>query len=473
MKSLFTRILLALTASTVLALLSITLFSQWTLQRGFVQFLAQQEERQLQNLLPELARFYQLQGGWEKLAGDPRRWMRLLARARPEGVRPPDEAPAEFLHRPPGRPARLAEPDARHLWRRLFLLDQDGQWIAGAGPGDRAAARLAKVEVDGRTVGWVGFRPAAQVTAPEAHHFLEYQGRALLWSLLVALLLATALGYLLARSLSRPVVRLRNTVQELTRGQYAARVAVGSDDEIGQLARHVNRLAETLEKNETARRRWTADVAHELRTPLAVLQGEIDAVRDGVRPYSAAAMASLHEEVAHLVKLVDDLQTLALADAGALNMQMQGTDFAELVRQVLDSFVERLAAAGLNLESHLPQRLELLADAQRLRQLLHNLLENACRYTASPGTVRVTLGRQAGCAVLQVEDSAPGVEAVHLQRLFERFYRVESSRGRAQGGSGLGLAVCRNIVEAHGGEISAADSAMGGLLVMVKLPLEV
>lgn len=473
MKSLLTKILLALIASTLLALLLTTLFSRVALQRGFVQFLEQQEKHQLESLVPELVDLYQRAGSWDRLAGDPRQWMRLLVKTRPEGIRPPDEAPPEFRRHAHALPPHLAERETRQLWRRLFLLDERGEWLAGARDADRDEARLAAIVVEGKTAGWVGFKAAEAVIAPEARRFLEYQHRALLLSLLIALALATALGYLLARSLSRPVSRLRDTVQELTRGQFSARAKVESKDEIGALARHVNRLAETLEKNETARRRWTADIAHELRTPLAVLQGEIDAVKDGVRPYTSATMASLQEEVAHLAGLVEDLQTLALADAGALNIRLQKTDFSKLLRQVLAAFDERIREATLQLEISLPEHLAILADPQRLRQLLHNLLENACRYTNAGGKVRVTLAKEAGFALLGVDDSAPGVEAAQLQQLFDRFYRAEPSRGRARGGSGLGLAICRNIVEAHGGEIGAAESPLGGLSVQVKLPLEV
>jgi len=478
MKSLLTRILIALIASTVLALLLVTMLSRAALQRGFEQFLEQQEKRQLDNLVPELASLYRRTGNWDWLANDPRRWMRLLVQTRPEGIRPPDDAPPEFMRPPRNLPRHAMEHEALHqgtrtLWRRMFLLDKNREWVAGARYGVKEASQLAAIDVDGETVGWVGFRAVDATLAPEARRFLEYQGRALLLGMLFALALASTLGYLLARSLSRPVSRLRDTVQELTRGHFAARAKVESRDEIGELARHVNRLAETLEKNETMRRRWTADIAHELRTPLAVLQGEIDAVKDGVRPLTAATVDSLHEEVIHLAELVEDLQTLALADAGALNIRLQTLDLASLVRQVLDLFTERIATAGLQLEANLPERLEILGDAQRLRQLLHNLLENSCRYTESGGKLRVTLGTDKNVATLEIEDTEPGVAAKQLQHLFDRFYRVERSRGRAHGGSGLGLAICRNIVEAHGGEIKAAGSSLGGLSIRVTLPLKV
>jgi len=478
MKSLLSKILLALIASTALALILTTMLSRAALQRGFVQFLEQQEERQLRNLVPELAELYRRTGNWDELAGDTRRWMHLLIQTRPEGIRPPDDPPPEFARRPRNLPHRIAEEesmlkDARQLWRRMFLLDGNRQWVAGAGFGVGEASQLVPIEIDGVNVGWVGFREAEEALTPEARRFLQYQGRALFISLLIALVPASALGYWLAKSLSRPVGHLRDTVQELTRGRFTVRAKVEGGDEIGELAKHVNRLAETLEKNETTRRRWTADIAHELRTPLAVLQGELDAVKDEVRPLTEATMTSLQEEVAHLTELVEDLQTLALADAGALNIRLQTIDLVTVVEQVLEAYRERLAAAGLQLETRLPESLVMLGDPQRLRQLLHNLLENSCRYTHSGGKVRVSLMEDKALAVLEIEDTAPGVGQEHQQHLFDRFYRVESSRGRERGGSGLGLAICRNIVAAHGGQIQAGESPLGGLSIRVCLPREV
>jgi two-component system sensor histidine kinase BaeS len=466
MNSLFTKILLALGASTVLALLLTTVISRAVLHRGFMDFLEQQEERQILALAPELASFYRNSSGWHELENHPRRWMRLLAQSRKEGFVPPAEAAGE-----PGGPGRAGPPGSvRQLWQRLFLLDQDRQWIAGAQGGDETVRELVPVSVDGVAVGWLGFLQANEASAPEARRFLTFQTRALLLSLLLGLLLASALAWLLARHLSRPVTRLRDTVQQLTRGNFDTRASVDTGDEIGDLARNMNQLAETLQKNETMRRRWTADVAHELRTPLSILQGELEAVHDGVRPYTPALLDSLQEEVSHLAQLVEDLQTLALADAGALNVRLQPTDLAELTRQALAAFEVRIAAAGLALETALPDQLTIMVDAQRLRQLLHNLLENSCRYTYTGGRIRVRLDEQPGYVILVIEDSAPGPDALQRAQLFERFYRAEPSRGRLSGGSGLGLAICRNLVEAHGGEICAEQSPLGGLLIRVRLP---
>jgi two-component system sensor histidine kinase BaeS len=332
--------------------------------------------------------------------------------------------------------------------------------------------------VAGTAVGWVGFAPMGKALPPEAARFLHGQVRVLAVSLLLALGLGGLLAYLLARHLSRPVRALDGTVVGLTQGRFEERCTVVSNDEIGRLARNVNRLAAVLEKNRSARQRWMADIAHELRTPVAILKGEVEALADGLRQPDARSLSSLHEEIEQLSVLVDDLQTLAMADAGALNLRLEPLDLHRLAGQVAESFRERLAARGIALECRFDTRTgesatstaSIEGDPQRLRQLLHNLLENCARYAEPDGRVLVALRPDDGGLLLSVEDSGPGVADASLERLFERLYRIEQARSRAGGGSGLGLAICRSIVEAHGGRISAARSALGGLRIASWLP---
>lgn len=476
--SLLGKILLALLASTLLALLLVSIIQRYSFKQGFSDFLEKQEEVQLSYLVPELQDWYSHRGSWESLHGETRRWFRLVARTRPEGIIPPENASLEPAtpevkerHFPGSKHAeQVRADDLRRLWRRMFLLDDQYAWVAGIQPQNLKTSRMQPVTVDGTVVGWLGFVSATQPAAPEARRFLRFQSNTLLASAGIALLVSAVLGFLLARHLSRPVVALHDSVRRLTAGDFSARTAVYGGDEIASLARHINRLGESLQANESARRRWTADVAHELRTPVAILQAEIEAARDGIRPNLQTTLDSLHEEVTHLSRLVNDLQALALADAGALNLRMADTDVAMLLRQVLDTLQERIRKAGLTLEARLPDHLVIQADAQRLRQLMLNLLENSCRYTDAGGEIRVRLQRTPAGLDLLIEDSSPGLDENQRGQLFERFYRAESSRGRAGGGSGLGLSICREIVSAHGGTIEVHPSELGGLAVKVSLP---
>jgi two-component system sensor histidine kinase BaeS len=511
MRSLFAKILLAQVIAVVLALLVVMLITRSSLDRGFIEFLERQESAVLESLAPALGELYTAQGGWAFLRDRPDSWRRVLRQARrlhpdpaePEPREPGPRAPGPRETGPPesglhgpglhesGGPPRdeplhwLRSFDRLRLRDRLFVLDQDRQHLAGARAANISALALEPVSAGGSTVGWIGFVPMREGVPPEAQRFLRSQLRVLLISLLVALGLAGLLGYGLARHLSLPVRRLDATVRNLSRGQFEERARVSSTDEIGRLAVNVNRLAETLEKNRSARRRWMADIAHELRTPLAVLKGEVEALADGVRQSDERMLGSLSEEIDHLSALVDDLQALALADAGALNLQQEPIDLRALTQQVCDAFRDRLAARNIALECGAPQAVTVAADPQRIRQLLHNLLENCVRYANAGGRVRVCLlyaahaasrlpdqTAPAGRAVaeLVVEDSGPGVGDGHLEQLFERFYRVEEGRSRAGGGSGLGLAICRSIAEAHGGRVWATRSQLGGLAVHLQLP---
>jgi len=283
------------------------------------------------------------------------------------------------------------------------------------------------------------------------------------------LVLAAVVAMVLARAFLLPVKRLAEATHRLAAGAYDTRVAVRSGDEIGGLGEDFNRLAHALERNEQLRRRFIADVSHELRTPLAIARGEIEAIEDGVRPLSRESLASLKHEVGALGKLVEDLYQLALADVGALAYRKERIDVAEVAREAVDAYGERLRERGLKVDAELAPA-NVFGDGDRLGQAFRNLLENSLRYTDPGGRLRIGVKRDAGRVAVEFEDSAPGVAAQAMPHLFERFFRVEGSRNRVHGGAGLGLAIVRSIVEAHGGEIVARASQLGGLSVMIALP---
>jgi two-component system sensor histidine kinase BaeS len=355
------------------------------------------------------------------------------------------------------------------LRERLFLLDEERRRVAGARVNSTEGLELQAIEVEGAVVGWIGFTTAGKVLPPEAQRFLRGQVQITAIALAVALVVAVALSLLLARHLSRPVRQLDETVDSLSQGDYEARATISTLDETGRLAGHINQLAKTLEKNRSARRRWMADIAHELRTPVAILKGEVEALSDGVRLVNERMTQSLHEEIEHLSSLIDDLQTLALSDTGALNIQKEKVDLQLLVQQCSEAFRDRLARRRIDLQI-MTEKQEVNVDPQRLRQLLQNLLENSSRYVEEGGLVSVRQCAVNGGFELVVEDSGPGLTEKQISRLFERFYRVDESRSRAGGGTGLGLSICRNIAEAHSGRIEATQSSSGGLKIRIEIP---
>jgi two-component system sensor histidine kinase BaeS len=232
-------------------------------------------------------------------------------------------------------------------------------------------------------------------------------------------------------------------------------------------------MALTLEKHNKDQRQWVADISHELRTPVAVLQGEIEALLDGVRPITPETVRSLHAEALRLNRLVEDLYELSLSDIGALSYRKELLDVADVLNVSLDGFRAEFGRKNITLRTDpsAEQNVVAYADWGRLEQLFANLLENSLRYTDAGGETAVNLALSNSHIIIKFQDSAPGVPERNLDRLFERLYRVEGSRSRTSGGAGLGLAICKNIVEAHEGSISAHQSPLGGLLIRISLPL--
>jgi two-component system sensor histidine kinase BaeS len=248
---------------------------------------------------------------------------------------------------------------------------------------------------------------------------------------------------------------------------------VQSQDELGQLARNFNTMAQTLAKYEQMRQQWISDISHELRTPLSVLRGELEAIQDGVRKVDRETLNSLHAEVLHVGKIVNDLHELSLADSGSLPFKKEPIDPLTVLANTLRSFRTRFEQRAIDLQADLatnaPARV--LGDADRLSQLFANLLENTLRYADSPGTLKLWHSRTAGRITLYFEDSGPGVPPASLEHLFDRLYRVDKSRSRALGGSGLGLSICRSIAETLGGSIRAINATSGGLRIELVLPV--
>lgn len=287
---------------------------------------------------------------------------------------------------------------------------------------------------------------------------------------LLTLLSSFLIAFLLSRKLVKPIHSLRRSSNELASGNYGTRIDVHSHDELGLLSHDFNRLAETLQEHEKSRQQWIMDIAHELRTPLSILRGEIEAIQDGISQADPQTIQSLHQETIHLQRLVEDLYTLSISDGGSLTYHKKPLDLAELLQDTLAQFTNQLQEAQLTLTREIKDSVSFEGDPQRLQQLFQNLIRNSLRYTDMPGKLHVTLNTTADQVIITFSDSAPGVPTESLPRLFERLYRVESSRNRATGGAGIGLSISYNITQAHGGLITAEPSPLGGLSVIITLP---
>jgi two-component system sensor histidine kinase BaeS len=443
-----------------------------SIEQGFLEYVKEREAKRIAMLTELLEDAYVEHGGWDFLRGNREAWGALLRASReggPPGGRPRDGGPQDGGRddgpRGGDRPDRPRTPPT-------LLLDAEGREVMGNGrmrpPAD--APRRA-VQVDGRTVGWLLTSPAPGLPEDADRQFLAQQLKATWLIAGVSVALAALVAMLLARRFIAPIRRVAGATHRLASGDYATRVPVTGDDELGQLAADFNALAATLEKNEALRRHFMADISHELRTPLAVLKGELEALEDGVRAFNADSRASLQAEVATLGKLIDDLYQLALGEVGALRYDMTDVNLKELLATTGHAWRDRMEQKGLALTLALPpQPVTVQGDPQRLVQLCNNLLENSLRYTDAGGRVQLALAAEGDAVHIDLQDSAPGVPAHLLPRLFERLFRLESSRSRASGGAGLGLALCQAIVAAHGGTIAAQPSPLGGVWMRVTLP---
>ncbi|WP_017241102.1 sensor histidine kinase [Streptomyces sp. SS] len=283
---------------------------------------------------------------------------------------------------------------------------------------------------------------------------------------------AIACALLLSRTVLRPVRALTAASRGLGEGDLGRRVPASGRDEIAELGRSFNRMAGSLQDSEERQRRLVGDIAHELRTPLANLRGYLEALRDGVLQADAELLDSLHEEVLLQQRIVDDLQDLALAEAGALTYHRGPLDARELVEACRTAHSARAAAAGVALDvvGAGPGTVRLHGDPDRLRQALGNLVGNAVRHTAPGGGVRLELAERDEMVRIAVRDTGGGIPAADLPRLFDRFWRADAARGRATGGSGLGLSIARRIVADHHGAVEVASEVGVGSVFTIVLP---
>ncbi|MGB6874194.1 MAG: ATP-binding protein [Dehalococcoidia bacterium] len=288
----------------------------------------------------------------------------------------------------------------------------------------------------------------------------------------LAIGIALILTFVLSRRLSSPIGVLANAARRLGRGDLSQRVQFQSKGEVKVLAQAFNSMAADLEHAEQLRRNLVADVAHELRTPLSNIQGYLEAIRDRVMKPNAATIRSLNEETALLSRLVDELQELSLAEAGELKLVYQAEDIAKLVKLAVTPWQPQVAAKEILLSLDLPDNLPLVnIDRQRVNQVLHNLLENAVAHTHKGGTINVAAITQGDWVEVCVSDTGEGIPAEDLPNIFERFYRVDRSRARATGGSGLGLTIARRLVESHGGKITVQSELRKGSRFSFTLPI--
>jgi signal transduction histidine kinase len=304
-------------------------------------------------------------------------------------------------------------------------------------------------------------------------NFRQTLNNALLIAGVAATLVAAALSWYISQRIVQPIRQLVKASQYIAEGHYNERLPANQGDEFGELTRSFNRVAAALAETETMRQRLIADVSHELKTPLASIKGYMEGLQDGVIVSSPETFELVHREAERLQHLVDDLQELSRAEAAQLHLNIRPCDSTDLVTLAVAALRPQFSDKGVGLETDLPSAAaSVLADVERIRQVLVNLLGNALQYTAPGGKVTIRLIRAGPTIQFSIQDTGIGLAAADLERIFQRFYRVDKSRARASGGSGIGLTIARHIVEAHGGRIWAESLGPGqGSTFHFTLPL--
>lgn len=440
------RLTLAFVATAVAATALTTILVNLAIDARFDAYLESQRQAREQQVAGVLAADYLRAGGWRRESLDQLAPSFVMA-----GI----------------RVTLLA--DGRRIWATagsamgpaMSKMHREMMGIPELGP----ASRLPVV-VDGRRVGTAVLRVPQAVLPAADREFRDSVNRLLVGGAIAAGILALLVGLALARRTTTGVTELTAAANELAAGRRDRRAAVSSKDEIGELATSFNEMADAVTREDELRRTFASDVAHELRTPLAILRSQLEAVQDRVTEPDPDVISSLHDETLRLGRLVADLETMADAGAAGFTLDRHELALRPVVRDVLDGLAGRLAEREVELVTDLAD-VTAFADAVRLRQVVTNLVSNAAKFTPAGGRVTVTLDLRDGDVELAVADTGLGIPEDELPRVFERFFRGAGSRG---GGSGIGLAVAAELVAAHGGRISADSRPGHGSRFLVRLP---
>lgn len=464
-RSLVLRLVLALLGVSMIGVVLTVVFARWVAYREFDRLVV---ERSQTEFITDVTGYYEQQGSWEGVTD-------YLYSIRPFGN--------PYLHYFSNR--FNASPNENHgdFQRPLYpyaLVDAQGTVVAPAGPYQLGAnltqSQISKgvpVMVSGTRVGTavsVGLPPQLD---PREQIYLQRTTIASLFAALIAVIIALILSVFLARSLTRPLRELTAATRTIAHGKLGQQVPVRSQDELGELALSFNQMSSDLARSNEIRRQMTADIAHDLRTPLSILSGYLEALRDGVLEPSAERFDAMFGEARHLQRLIDDLRTLSLADAGELTLSRTSVPPKWVLEQAVTSYgphaAQQKVDISLEVEPDLPK---IDVDTDRMAQVFANLISNALRYTPAGGHIQLGARRQDGHVLLQIQDSGSGINPEDIPHIFDRFYRGEGARPGESGETGLGLAIAKSLIELNGGKIGVESTLGHGTTFTIAFPVK-
>ena len=460
----FPKLFLASSMSFLVVIGLMLFVIQWRFEQDLTRYINNIETNQLEVFASELEEYYAEVQTWDFLESNPRIAELILRQSRsfdqniiivPRAMRERRRFRFSF-----------DEPNDTRAMGRLILLNQEKEVIIGA---KELPENLIQIPInfEEEVVGTLALLPSNKLFESIDLQFADAQRQALYLSGFVALLIAAIISLILTQNISGPIRKLARATRSLISGEFKTRVNITNKDELGKLSRDFNILAKTLDKEAESADKWLADISHELRTPLAILKSELEAIEDGIREFDEETLNSLTHEVKRINTLVNDLYELSLSDLGAMKYQMVETDIKNNIESSIESFRDRYREAEIDIKTDFDEVGSILGDQHRLTQLFTNLLENTLKYTDGPGSLNINMQGIDNEIIVSFADSAPGVDEETLDKIFDRFYRVELSRSREMGGAGLGLSICSEIVDAHSGSIKAKRSSIGGLEIVI------
>jgi len=459
--SLRARFFLAVALVALLGVGTVALVANRVVAREFTLYISRGGQMRAQEWAQLAAEYYRSAGSWEGL-----------------GAFFEEAALGRGLGQGRGRRYSQQAGGASSSVERILIADPEGQIVfdtqgelVGRSVDAQDLELGAAIVVDGQMMGTLLATTGDLSGQSELErHFLETVNRAVVWAVLLVAVAALLAAVLLSQQLVAPLRQLTAAAEAMADGDLSQRVDVRAGDEVGDLALAFNRMAGDLQAAEMQRRQMTADIAHELRNPLSVIRGNLEAIFDGVYPVDVEHLTPIYEETLLLQRLVEDLRLLSLADAGQLELIRGDVDVERLLAGVTEGAQAVAQDKGITLQIETPEEpLVVDGDADRLRQVIGNLVSNALRYTPAGGVVTLRVRSLGTRARIVITDTGPGIPAEDLLHVFDRFYRGDSARDRASGGSGLGLAIARALVEAHGGTIEVESIAGQGTTFFVEL----
>ena len=447
MRSITLKMILAFLGIALVSIVLIVLLVRWNTGTEFSRFVV---DRRGADLVQNLANYYSTQGSWEGVGKT------LILEAGPQA--------------PNGGPPRDSF---------FTLVDKNGLVIF-AGLGHHLGEQVQQyelnqgipIEVNGTAVGVLIMGHVPFERNPREEEFIQRTNLMLIYSAIGGSLVALLLGIFLSRTLTRPIRELTEATHAVASGELGRQVTVRSKDEMGELASSFNKMSTDLARSSNARKQMTADIAHELRTPLSLILGHAEAVHDGVLPPTKENFEIIRDEAERLEHLVEDLRTLSLADAGKLSIHRQEVSPQKLLNDIQATYFHIASQKNVKISLDVASEIPMLnIDPGRMTQVLTNIFDNALRHTPEGGQIHLSAQKVDGGVQLSIQDSGPGIKGEEdANRIFERFYRTDSARHRDDGGSGLGLAIAKSIVEIHRGQIWAESKPGQGLKITIRFP---